>query len=103
MTRSEMVRSSHPRPKYCSGRLSKWLAKHLPITKRSSLLGCSWGAGMRARSLAGQRLEARLGCRILNRMGSGRRVTQYGRRVSRAAAREPESVWEPCNYAADQN
>ena len=28
----------------------------------------TFGPGMRARSLAGQRLEARLGCRILNRM-----------------------------------
>ena len=27
-----------------------------------------FGATMRARSLAGQRLEARLGCRILNEM-----------------------------------
>ena len=59
----------------------------------------TFGPGMRAWSLAGQRLEARLGCRILNRMAQLGMQTVWSPSESVGRAGDLSLFGEPCNNA----
>jgi len=73
------------------------------MTKRSTVENVIYrykaiiGREMRARTLAGQRLEARLGCHILNRMAVlGMRETERAARIASHHGGDDACHGEPC-------